>query len=309
MHAAQQNQRPINDADREAVKASLAAILEFQAGLTPETDLRAAVDGFVSSAPMAEGVALESVNQAGMRGWWVRPEKMLATRVILYLHGGGYTVGSAMAYRAFASQLAKRAGLATFVLDYPLAPEAPFPAAYDAVIAALRWLAAQGLDRVAVVGDSAGGGLALAAIGEPATIPARIGAVIAFSPWTDLALTGESLSITTTEDPMITAEATAYFAAQYLAGADPKDGRASPLYRIPDVPPPIYIQVGANEHLLDDSRRYAALARERGGMVRLDVWEGLAHVFQMNFATLQNARLALDDAAHFLEFCWEDDSD
>lgn len=305
--AAQPNQRPISDADREAAKAIVAAVLEFQAGLTPETNLRAAVDGFVSRTPMADGVALAGVDQAGIRGWWVRPANAAAKRVILYLHGGGYTVGSAKAYRGFASQLATRAGLATFVLDYPLAPEAPFPAAYDAVIAALRWLAAQGLDRVALVGDSAGGGLALAAIAEPAAISAQIGAVIVFSPWTDLALTGESLSIKTTEDPMITAEATAYVAAQYLAGADPKDGRASPLYRIPEAPPPIYIQVGANEHLLDDSRRYAALARERGGMVRLDIWEGLAHIFQTNVATLENARLALDDAAHFLEFCWKDD--
>jgi acetyl esterase/lipase len=301
--ALKQNLRPLSDADREAEKAWVAGVNDFIASITPESDIRAAADGFTNRIPIAEGVNLVMIHEADARGWWIHPTTP-STRVILFLHGGGYAVGSATVYRGLASQLAQRTGLSTFVLDYPLAPEQPFPAAYDAVITALRWLAAQGLDRVALVGDSAGGGLALAALGEPASHAAKIGAVIAFSPWTDLALTGESI-FRTTEDPMITLPGLKHTASQYLAGADPKDGRASPLYRIPDALPPIYIQVGENERLLDDSCRYAELARRRGGLVRLDVWEGLSHVFQFNITALQNARRALDDAAHFLEMCWE----
>lgn len=302
--AVQLNIRPASDEDRAEKKVARASFDEFLASLTPKTDLRAAIDDFVARTPIADGLDVIRVDDADLHGWWLRPAQPASGRTILFLHGGGYAVGSATGYRGFASQLASRTGLAAFVLDYPLAPEEPFPAAYDATLRALHGLARQGHDDIAIVGDSAGAGLALALLGEPALAGVTIGAIVAFSPWTDLAVTGGSVIEPGGEDPMITVDGLFDAAARYLAGADPKDGRASPLYRIPEKLPPIYIQVGAHERLLDDARRYATLAGERGGIVRLDIWEDMSHVFQFDYTITRNARRAFDDAAHFLISHW-----
>ncbi|THD64491.1 MAG: alpha/beta hydrolase [Phenylobacterium sp.] len=265
---------------------------------------RQAYDAMTSETPIAEGVEMQAIDRDGVRGWWVRRAGAPADRAILFLHGGAYMLGSAQAYRGFASQIAVRAGVAAFIPDYPLAPEHPFPAAPQAAVAALRWLADEGVSQAALVGDSAGGALALAALagaGEPS--PA-VASVVAFSPWIDLALSGPSFASPDTHDPIFQPELLAGAAAAYLASADPKDGRASPLYAVPDALPPLLIQVGEDELLLDDARRYAAAAAEKGGEVRLDIFEGLHHVFQRSTRELPSARRALDEAAAFLSGRW-----
>jgi monoterpene epsilon-lactone hydrolase len=302
-YAVKEMRRPLSAADREAVKALLKVEKPIAAKLAKNPNAREIFDEALSQTPIAEGVELEDIDQAGVRGWWIRPLRASLDRAILYVHGGGYALGNTTVYRGLVSQLVQRAGVTAFVLDYPLAPEHHFPAAYDAVTVARRWLTAQGVNQIVLAGDSAGGGLVLATLDEPMIGSATIAAVVAFSPWTDLALTGESFE-KIKDDPILSTDAIRLWAAQYLAGADPKDGRASPLYRIPKELPPIYIQVGEREILLDDSRRYAALAAARGGQVRLNFWEGLFHLFQIDVASIGNARLALDDAAQFLNLHW-----
>ncbi len=285
----------------------------------PETELIAAIergrdyfarapheayDALTALTPIVAGLELEAVDLGDVCGWWIRPPAAPPDRAILFVHGGAYRLGSARAYRGFASQIAARAGVAAFVLEYPLAPARPFPAAYDAVIAALPWLGSRGFAYVSLVGDSAGGGLVLAASNAHVPASPAIRSVVALSPWTDLACSGESFSDPNVIDPIFDPVVLREAASVYLAGADDRDGRASPLYAISDDVPPIAIQVGSDERLLDDSRRYAAFAAARGGVVYLDVFEGLHHVFQRSTTELAAARRALDKAAAFIDTNW-----
>jgi acetyl esterase/lipase len=264
-------------------------------------------DMMTSETPIAEGVDLEEViadgNPEGVAGWWVRPQGAPADRAVLLIHGGGFCLGSAYGYRGFASQIAIRARCAIFVADYPLAPEHPYPAAIDASVVACRWLSTQGIKQVALTGDSAGGCLALAALAEDLSQAPAVAAVAVFSPVTDLAMTGTSFHDPNVKDAIFQLAMLAGLENAYVGGADPK-GRISPLYHIPDALPPILIQVARDELLLDDARRYAELAAEKGGEVVLDIYEGLHHVFQRATNTLPSACRAFDDVATFFIRHW-----
>jgi len=267
-------------------------------------DLRATYETFIAETPLVEGVDLEEVTADGVRGFWVLPRgrTLPVESAILYLHGGGYVLGSAGAYRGFASQIATRAHRAVFVLDYPLAPEHPFPAAHDAALGAARWLRTLGVKRFALAGDSAGGGLSLSAIASMvnATDVPAVAAGVVFSPWTDLSLSGASMTDPSIHDGLLTRDNLADSAAKYLGTTGARDPVASPLFGIPAGLPPLYIQVGSDELLLDDAKRYASSAREQGAEVRLEVWDGLHHVFQLNVVELESSRIALDRVADFL---------
>lgn len=292
----------LSDHERVVEEGVLANIARHFSGF--EGSLRDAYDAMTDMTPIAEGLTLEAVEQGNVKGWWIRPRGAPADRAILFIHGGGYGLGSASAYRGFASQMVSRTGVAAFVLDYPLAPEHRFPAAYEAVVEARRWLGALGIEQIALVGDSAGGGLSLAALAEASEATAAVSSVVVFSPWTDLALAGESMQAPEQNDPIFQAGSLAHAAAEYLAGANPRDRRASPLYGVPARLPPILIQVGTAELLLDDSRRYAELAAKRGNEVVLDVFEGLHHVFQRAVVELPSARRALDMSSQFITAHW-----
>ncbi|WP_213763725.1 alpha/beta hydrolase [Caballeronia sp. dw_19] len=293
----------LSDDERQIEQTVLAEI--HQLFSNPTGDQRETYDTLIARTPIADGVTLEAIDRDGVSGWWVRPSGAPADRTILFLHGGAYLLGSAKAYRGMASQVAVRAGVAVFVADYPLAPEHVFPAAPEAAAAVRRWLGGQGqgVSQVALVGDSAGGALALSVLGDPTTSP-TIAAVAVFSPWLDLAMTGASFTSPDIHDPIFEPEMLAGPAGTYLAGADPKDGRASPLYAVPEVLPPLLIQVGGDEILLDDARRYAKAAADKGGEVRLDIFDGLHHVFQGSTRDLPTARRALDEVAAFLSRHW-----
>jgi len=293
----------LSDDERQIEHAVLARIHQlFQ---DPAANQRETYDTLIARTPIAEDVVLEAVDRDGVSGWWVRPDGAPADRAILFLHGGAYMLGSAKAYRGLASQVAIRAGVAAFVADYPLAPEQVFPAASDAAAGLRRWLGRQGISQVALVGDSAGGGLALSVLGDTATTVPAIAAIAVFSPWLDLAMTGASVTSPDIRDPIFFQPAMLGGpAAAYLAGADPKDGRASPLYAVPEVLPPLLIQVGGDEILLDDARRYARAAADKGGEVQLEVYEGLHHVFQGAAKDLPTARRALDAVATFFGRHW-----
>lgn len=291
---------PLAAADRDRERELRARFAQFWR--TATGDRRTVYDAFISATPFAEGVSSEQVETASVRGWWVRPSVAQRDGAILYLHGGGYVAGSAKAYRGLASQLAGRTRRAVFVLDYPLAPEATVPAAPNAVMAAYEWLRANGSERIAFVGDSAGGGLALVTLARLAhgSRPSAALAGVAFSPWVDLAFTGASMKDAQIEDPLLTYPFLQAGARMYLGGADPRDPLASPLFGDLSRLPPLLIQVGSDERLLDDARQYAARAAGAGSPVQLEVWQGMHHVFQINVAELQTSRVALDRAAAFL---------
>jgi epsilon-lactone hydrolase len=263
---------------------------------------RTIYDKFIAACPIAENVSAVSVNDRGVEGWWLRPTGEGQERAILFLHGGSYVQGSAQAYRGLASQIASRTGVPVLVIEYPLAPEAVLPAAAQAAMTAWRWLASTGVREIALVGDSAGGGLALATLAalRHATDRASAVAGVTFSPWVDLAFTGGSMTAPKVEDPLLRQEFLRDFARQYLGGADPRDPRASPLFGELAGLPPLLIQVGTDELLLDDSRQYAEKAARAGVPVRLEIWQGMHHVFQLDVAHLESSRVALDRAAAFL---------
>ena len=297
-----ENRHALSHDERRIEQAVLAALADHFASFVGSR--REAYDAMTAQTPCADGVAFQRVDETQVHGWWARPKAAPDDRAILFLHGGAYMLGSAEAYRGFVSQIAVRAGVAAFVLDYPLAPEHPFPAAYDAVVGASLWLRSQRIAQLALVGDSAGGGLALAALSHYPRHAPRVASVVVFSPWVDLALAGASFTDPNTPDPIFQPAALQAAAATYLDGADPHDGRASPLYAVPDMLPPLAIQVGSNELLLDDARRYAAAAAASGGKVQLDIFEGLHHVFQRSTDALPQARAALDAAGSFLSSHW-----
>ena len=222
---------------------------------------------------------------------------------LLYLHGGGYVTGSPELYRHLLWRFAEAAGAQIAAIDYRLAPEHPFPAALDDAHAAWHGLLADGAEprRCAVIGDSAGGGLALALAmklrdrGEK--LPA---AIVVMSPWTDLALTGDSLRSNAGADPMMNAADVPHLAARYLAGADPREPYASPLYGDPEGLPPTLIQVGSDEILRDDSVRMAERMRAAGCEVELEIWRRMPHVWHGFVSVMPEARAAIARIGHFV---------
>lgn len=286
----------------ETEQALLLASAQRRAAFTGNA--REGYDAMTASTPIIAETMCDEVQSERIRGWWVRPPMAPTDRSILFLHGGAYMLGSAQGYRGFVSQITSRTGIAAFALEYPLAPESPFPSAYDVTLVAWNWLHSQGIEQVAVVGDSAGAGLALAALSGVRNSGVEARSFVGFSPWVDLALTGASFTSREIHDPIFQPQIIANAASTYLAGADPRDGRASPLYAIPTSLPPILIQVGTEELLLDDARRYAVAAAARGGEVQLEIFRGLHHVFQRATEDLASARQAFHNAATFVSTHW-----
>jgi len=289
--------------DREPMAKLREAGAAFKGQLGPEA--RDVFDQMMEMTPELPGVIYEEALVGNIPGWWCKPAEALEGAAILYLHGGGYVAGSARAYRHLAGQIAGRAKVAAFVADYRLAPENRFPAAVEDASAAYRGLAEEGFTALALTGDSAGGGLALAVL-SLMVAEVRIGAAphpraaAVLSPMTDLSFTGESLETRAEADPFLTKDSLARAAESYLGGHDSRDPQASPLFGNMAGIPPIRIHVGEDEILLDDSRRYAERAASEGREVQLHIWEGMAHVFASSVGTLAASGMALDDLGAFL---------
>ena len=297
---------PISSTDQNTVNTLRLATAGMKGSLNGPA-ARPAFAAIMAHTPTAGGIRYEADTVGGVPGYWVRPtENTSPASAVLFLHGGAFVMGSATTHRALASQLAARTKIDFFVPDYPLAPEYPFPAAGNAAWAVYQGLTALGKQHLALAGDSAGGNLALAvaaraaheAITESTILMPQ--ATLVFSPWTDLALTSGSMQNQAAADPIFTQEALASFAQHYLQGHDARDMQASPVYGILLNLPPLQIQVGSAEVLLDDSFRYAEKARAAGLIADLHVWEGLPHGFAANVTGLQAAGQALDLGAAFL---------
>ena len=256
----------------------------------------------IKSTPAAKAITYEPATIEGVRGWWCRPSDAIEGAAILYLHGGAYVLGSAEAYCNFAGQIAARAKVAAFIADYRIAPEHPFPAAIDDAEAVYRGLSAAYYSRLALVGDSAGGGLALSLLvklSKDNSVTQPYAAAV-MSPWTDLALTGDSMRTKAEADPLLTPEALRKAAALYVNEADLRNPHASPLYGDMSQLAPVLFHVGEDEILLDDSRRFAEQIAADQGTTELHVWQGMTHVFPSSLERLQAAREALDNIGLFL---------
>jgi monoterpene epsilon-lactone hydrolase len=265
---------------------------------------RQRLDEIGSVWPVADDVKLAAVNVSGMPGECSIVPGSDASRILLFFHGGGYCSGSILSHRRMVSEAGRAAGMRTLAVAYRLAPEYPFPAAYDDVLTAWRFLRSQGIPaaRIAIGGDSAGAGLAVALITQLREARDELPACAwLISPWTDLTMSGSTLASKEAVDPIIHKGYLDELANVYLpAGMDRNDPRVSPLYADLRSFPPILIQVGSAEVLLDDATRFAAAAGAADVGVTLEIWPHMIHAWHLWNAHLEPGRGALVSAGAFI---------
>jgi acetyl esterase/lipase len=271
-------------------------------GRTPSVEkLRANMDKM--ALPPGDDVVAETVDAGGVPAEWVfTPDA--GDNVLLYLHGGGYVMGSPTSHRKLAGDLSRASGMRALLLDYRLAPEFPLPAGVDDAVAAYRWLVDNGTapEAIAVGGDSAGGGLAVAALIalREAGLP-EPAAAVCISPWADLTCQGESYRTRAERDPMVGDGDLRRYSDWYLNGADPLEPLASPARADLHGLPPMLIHVGDDEVLLDDSRLLAEQAAADGVDVKLDVWPEMFHVWHVFAGRVPESTAAVEQIGAFLQ--------
>jgi acetyl esterase/lipase len=267
-------------------------------------EMRKGMEAMTTLTPLPEGTVCAAVSADGVPCEWTTAPGADESRAILYLHGGGYVIGSIATHRSLVARLSGASGARALSVDYRLAPEHPFPAAVDDATTAYRWLLSQGLDpaRVVVAGDSAGGGLTVATLlalrdaGDP--LPA---AAVCLSPWADLEMSGASASNPETNDPLLPLDGLIGMAGLYAGEDHLRNPLAAPLHGDYSGLPPLLIQVGTRELLLDDARRVADRARAAGVDVTLEVEEGLIHVWQLFGPDVPESREAVERIGAFVQ--------
>ena len=287
----------------EQLQMALGMFKEMGAKMAEAKDINA-MRAIMVEAQAPAGATCTPVEAGGVSAEWSVADGAAEDKVILYVHGGGYVMGSAGSHRDMTSRLSKASGARVLSLNYRLAPEHPFPAPVDDTVAAYKWLLAQGISpsNIAVAGDSAGGGLAFGALlairdaGEP--LPA---AGIGISPWVDMEGTGESMTTRAAVDPVVQKEGLLGMAKLYLGDADPKNPLAAPLHGNLAGLPPLFIQVGDSETLLDDSNRITERARKAGVDVTLKVWDEMPHVWHLFAPILPEGQQAIDEIGAFFK--------
>lgn len=258
------------------------------------------IDGFAIDVP----ARYSRMNAGGVTAEWVTAESASDSRIVLYLHGGGYIIGSPRTHRPLMAELSQASKGRVLGLDYRLAPEHPFPAPVEDSVAAYRWLLNEGYDpaRIAVAGDSAGGGLTVAMMVQARYLGLPMpGAAVCISPWVDMEGLGESMETRAAADPMVGKENLLVSAKTYLGGSNPRAPLAAPLYADLRGLPPMLIQVGDAEVLLDDSTRLAGIAREAGVEVEMDVWDDMIHVWHLFAPILPEGKQAISQAGEFIK--------
>ena len=282
---------------------ALRAIFAARVRPTEIADMRAGLDQRGLANQIAADVAITPVTAAGVPAEWTSTPAAAAGRAILYLHGGGYVVGSLDSHRHAACEIGRAAGAPVLALGYRLAPEHRFPAAVDDALAGYRYLLAQGFapGHIALAGDSAGGGLAVAAMVamRDAGLP-QPGCAWLISPWVDLEGTAASLVTKSAEDPNVQKAGLDFMAGAYLGTTEPRHPLASPLYADLRGLAPLLIQVGAAETLLDDSTRLAANAGAAHVAVTMEIWPEMIHVWHVFHPHLAVARKAIANGGAFL---------
>jgi epsilon-lactone hydrolase len=261
---------------------------------------------FRKICPVPPGTLATPLARGEPRGEWVTAAAVSASepQVLFYIHGGGFTAGSAASYRGLSSHLSAATRCRVLAVDYRWAPEEPFPAALDDCVAAYRWLiGTSGVPArdVVLAGDSAGGNLVVAMLlalrdaGDP--LPA---AGVCISPVFDLALTGDSVTSRAARDPMILSSSLQKCSAAYRGDADPRDPLMSPLYGELSRLPPLLLQCGSEEMLRDDSARLAAKAKAAGVDVTFEEWDEMIHVWHLFADRLTDGRKALARVGEFV---------
>jgi len=286
-----------------AVTAALKSLLKHGAEEGQVERTRAVIRRVEPLLVLRRGVRVLAADGAPVAAEWVLPAGTAPRRTLLYLHGGAYLFCSPRTHRGITAFLARAIPARVLVPDYRLAPEHPFPAALDDALACVRWLARSGMaaGELVVAGDSAGGGLALAAqlalrdAGE--ALPGRAALL---SPWVDLAATGDSIRTNSDSDAWVSGDVVAPGATLYLGQTAANHPLASPLYADLKGLPPLLLHVSDSEVLLDDSTRLAERARAAGVSVTLRVWPGLPHVWQGFVPFIPEAASSLREIARFL---------
>ena len=285
----------------DVVRAHLAK-LPPSASLTI-AERRAQYDRAERVFPTPADVAIEAVTAAERPAEWLRPPGVRTDAAVLYLHGGGYVIGSPRSHRHLAAAIARAAGTPALLVDYRLAPEHPFPAALEDALAAYAWLLARGIapEQVVVAGDSAGGGLTVATLlalrdrGLPGP-----GGGVCISPWVDLACSGATYVTRKNADPIVDRESVTMMAQAYAGTGDFKAPLLSPLYADLRGLPPLLVQVGSDEVLLDDALGLGERARVAGVDVAVEEWPAMIHVWHWFLPMLDEAQRAVDGIGRFV---------
>jgi acetyl esterase/lipase len=263
----------------------------------PLAQRRAGFEAMMADAPLPDGTAVETVAiTASLGGEIVTTPGTDHSRLLVWLHGGQFAIGSAASYRAFAANVSAASGCAVLTPDYRLAPEHRFPAAHDDSETALGW-ALTNSDRVAIGGDSAGANLALAAVQAcPPGPRSGLAALWLLSPYLDLSHKAGSITARAPRDPFVDPQEMDAVAVRYLGTASPTDVRASPLFGPLDALPPLLVQVGSDEALFDDAARLAAAVPH----AVFQQWVGMIHVWPLFAAQIDEGHQAIAQAGAFL---------
>jgi epsilon-lactone hydrolase len=267
-------------------------------------EMRQHADDYFANRPLLPGLKVEHAEVGGVPGDWLTMPGADAARVVLYIHGGAFVLCSPRGYRPLGARIAKATRARTFLVDYRLAPEHPFPAAIQDSADAYRGILAQGVapSSIVIAGDSAGGNLVIATLlslrDSAVPLPA---AGVCISPWVDLECVGESMKSKADVDPLCTYDSMIAEAALYLNGHSARDPLASPIHADLRGLPPLLIQVGTEETLLDDSTRLARRAEESGVTVRLEVFDGMPHVWHAFASYLPEGQEAIDKIGQFVD--------
>jgi len=287
----------------EELRTIIGALQAMQTDTEPSIEeLRTGYEAMGQMSPPPDGVTYEPADAGGVPAEWAIPTGVPEGTAVVYLHGGGYVIGNLNTHRSLVGRIAQASARRVLAVDYRLAPEHPHPAALDDALVAYRWLLSQGYEasKLAIAGDSAGGGLTLATLlalrdaGDP--LPA---AAVPISPWTDLEMTGSTIE--TVDDPLITdASFLKRMADLYLDGQDAKQPAVSPLNGDLSGLPPMLIHVGTQERLLDDSRRLAKRAKAAGVDATLEEWDEMIHVWHAFAPMLPEANEAIDKVGAFV---------
>jgi acetyl esterase/lipase len=266
-------------------------------------EMRAGMEATAGIAPLPEDVRFEPVDAGGVAAEWTSAPGASDERVVLYFHGGGYVMGSITTHRGVVAGISRASGARVLSVDYRLAPENPYPAAVEDGVASYRFLLSQGIapESIAIAGDSAGGGLTVATLialreaGEK--LPA---AGVCISPWADLSQSGETMVTKAEQDPMVSRDLLQQMADAYLDGADARAQTASPCFADLAGLPPLLVQVGSAEVLLDDSLSLADRAKSSGVDITLEEWEQMIHVWHAFAQLLPEGQQAIERIGEYL---------
>jgi len=268
-------------------------------------DSRKSLEELADIEEVPEDVTIENIDAGGVPAAWISTPGFVEENVVLYLHGGGYVEGSIHSHRGLAFRISRVSKSRVLLIDYRLAPEYPYPAALEDSVAAYKWMIDTeeiNPENIIIGGDSAGGGLTAATLIKlrdlNITLPA---AAVLLSPWTDLDMRGISIREKARVDPFVDASSLFFMASLYVGDDDPKNPYISPLYADLKGLPPLLIQVGTAEVLLNDATRFAEKAESAGVDVTLDIWEDMVHVFQAFALWAPEGQQALEKIGEFIQ--------